>query len=161
MSDAATCIDIEMDVASLAEGTATLKKVKWFIPSAPSLKSYQLVAGFQHVDDALVASKICCEECLLNGVRKLWPEDVGVSLEGSGTNIPFLHVDVEIFNDNNVYPMLLVPAAPNRDFARGTDGYPSLSKLASFFHRDFQPPAILRKYVSVSSMGLIRYLKGE
>ena len=88
MSAAATCIDIEMDVASLAQGNATLKRVKWFVPSAPLLKSSQLVAGFQHVDDALVCSKIFCEECLLNGVRKLWPEDVGVSLEGSGNSIP-------------------------------------------------------------------------
>ena len=59
MSAAATCIDIEMDVASVAQGNATLKRVKWFVPSAPLLKSSQLVAGFQHVDDALVSSKIC------------------------------------------------------------------------------------------------------
>ena len=120
-----------------------------------------MVAGFQHVDDALVCSKIFCEECLLNGVRKLWPEDVGVSLEGSGSHIPFLHVDVEILNDNSLFPVLITPAAPNRDFARGLDAYPALSKLSPFFHREFQPPSILRNYFFCKLYGFDQVFEGR
>ena len=49
-----------------------------------TLKDYrfgQIAQGVQHVDDAAVFSNILCVHCLEILVKKLWPEDVGVSIE--------------------------------------------------------------------------------
>ena len=37
-----------------------------------------------------------CEKCLLSCVERLWPTDVGVSLEAEGNVIHFLHVRITV-----------------------------------------------------------------
>ncbi len=47
--------------------------------------AFQLIQGIQHVDDALVFSKVFCSFCLFDIVRNMWPSDVGVKHEASTT----------------------------------------------------------------------------
>ena len=70
-------------------------------------------------------------------------------------------MDVELLNDTSLFPIILTPAAPNRDFARGIDGFPSLSKLSPFSHRDFQPPSILRNYFFCKLYGFDSVFEGR
>ena len=82
-SEPATLVDLGESVYRLyTDGGNTARRVGWALDKA---RPDQLVQGLQHVDGAAIFSEVFCSECLLRGPQKLWPRDVGVSLEETGT----------------------------------------------------------------------------
>ena len=60
------------------------------------------------MDDALIGSNIFCVACLENGLRKLWPRDVEVSVEETGPKLRLLQATVTInTDDSSTYTLCL------------------------------------------------------
>ena len=138
-------LDLETAVERFYTSPAVAQEVGWYLDGfAPS----ELVQGMLHVDDAIAFSKVFCEDCLYEGVRKLWPEDVGVSLEASGEAVPFLHVLVHVHKDASAAPVHVTPLGHNSDFARGLAFDPFFAKLAPHAGKDVTPQAQLAQYAS-------------
>ena len=92
-SEPAALIGLGAELFNLYSNSPTQIKMGW---AHQGFKLEELVTGISHVGDALVASRILCAECLHTGMKKLYPKDVGVSREGSGTLIRFLQVVTNI-----------------------------------------------------------------
>lgn len=88
-SEPATLLDLGEDVFRLyTEHRPTITRTGW---SYGNYSMSEIIQGVQHVDDAIIMSCIWCSDCLLEGVQKLWSDDVGTTLEETGNNITFLH----------------------------------------------------------------------
>ena len=158
MSCPATMVDLELAICKLYEDVNTAKRIKWHIPG---VQASQTVVGLQHVDDALVCSKIYCTECLRKGVKRLWPKDVGTTLEGVGPVVPFLHAEIRVLDTNGVCPIYVVPLVHNRDFANGTTPYPQFSKVSPLFAKKLQPPRPLQHYLTCELFNVDQLLEGH
>ena len=86
-SEPATLIDLQDDVRQLYTKKQTAVRCGWWHSQYCTSK---IVNGLQHVDDALLMSACICDNCLEQGLKKLWPSDVGVSTEEKGDEIRFL-----------------------------------------------------------------------
>ena len=129
VSSPCTSLDLETAISRFYTDPEVGRKIGWHVPGvAPEA----LVQGLLHVDDSLVLSKALCCDCLLAGVQHLWPQDVGVTLEGHGAKVPFLHVEILVANAADPCPVRAVPSAPNRAYARGEAPHPTFAKLAPF-----------------------------
>ena len=141
-SEPATLIDLGESVFRLYSDCGRIAaRVGWHAPNGDVSHA---IAGIQHVDDAVIASTIYCERCLLRGVQRLWPSDVGVSLEESGPRVRFLHVVLDIGPDLCVQ---VSPASPNADFAAGLSPYPAVSRLGPFLGFAVHDQRTLRAFV--------------
>ena len=54
------------------------------------MKVETLIQGLQHVDDAMLMSGVFCDRCLSAGTKKLWPKDVGTTMEESSMEQGFV-----------------------------------------------------------------------
>ena len=107
--------------------TCNEKHTGWVLPKTPGpdqprstnrkqcsdYPAQSLVQGLLHVDDAIVLSFVFCSSCLVRGVCRLWPSDVGVSEEGRGPSLSFLHVDIQITTDSKPAPLHITPHNAN------------------------------------------------
>ena len=102
--------------------------------------------GCQHVDDALIGSTILCLSCLESGLKKLWPSDVGVSVEESGNKLRFFQAEVAIPN-----PILkeytLTPYNPNIDFAKGLSEHQHTARLGKYRNLELTSFSDLRQFI--------------
>ena len=73
VSAIAAAVDLEDGVHKLYANRQSAKDIGWHVHKMPT---NTLVQGVQHVDDALVLSKIFCNKCLWNGIKQMWPEDI-------------------------------------------------------------------------------------
>eukprot|EP00974_Lingulodinium_polyedra_P018946 1833226-Lingulodinium_polyedra.AAC.1 len=105
-SAAATTVDLEHDVSSLYCDTRVARRVGWLVPKVDMRHTVQ---GVLHVDDSIVFSKILCEDCLIAGVAKLFPADIGMSCEARGACIPFLHAQIVIIDEECAVPVVITP----------------------------------------------------
>ena len=90
-SEPATLIDLNHDILKLQYSGSKQREVGWDLDG---FSPNQLVAGWLYVDDALVGSKIYCSQCPFEGIQRLWPSDVGTTLEESGHDVTFLQARV-------------------------------------------------------------------
>ena len=144
VSSPCTSLDLETAICRYYRDPETAKRVGW------TLDGYfpeQLVQGLLHVDDAIAFSKVFCCECLFQGIERLWPEDVGVSLEGSGGTVPFLHVEVQATDEATADPVRVVPLSHNRDFAQGAALLPAFAKLPPYVGQDVTKRQQLAQYM--------------
>ena len=91
-----------------------------------------VVQGVLHVDDTLILSRIHCTSCLWKNIQRIWPEDVGLTLEGEGPTFSFLHTEVCIVNDGRFGEIGVKPLMKSTAFASGEEDFPSYSKLAPY-----------------------------
>ena len=125
LSEPATLADLGEDVWRMYSSAPFRQKLGWHIPH---LSGEQTIQGLQHVDDALIFSKVLCRECLFAGVQNLWPADVGTTLEGHGLPMQFLHGRIEEADGD----LVVLPYSHNSDFARGLSDRPERAKFPNF-----------------------------
>ena len=124
-----TSLDLDTAIVSFYNDPEVAEATGWVLDDA---SPGDLVQGLLHVDDSLIMSKVFCYDCLLHGVEKLWPQDVGASLEGKGARIPFLHVELQIGNAPEPAPIRAVPLSHNRAFAQGQAAHPAFATLPPY-----------------------------
>ena len=90
-----------------------------------------LYGGF-HVDDSLWLSKILCPDCILECVRCIWPEDLGLTDEGGGIFTHFLHMDVYCARTYEDELIECIPHLYNWEFSCGLTRLPARSSLAPY-----------------------------
>ena len=83
-SQPAILVNLGHDIRTYCKPTSKQQQVGWVLDC---FSPTQLIAGILHVDDALVASGVLCYKCLVKGMKRLWPSDVGTSLEEHGSTI--------------------------------------------------------------------------
>jgi hypothetical protein len=120
------CSILEQDVHKFYTNTQFQKEIGWHVPG---ILAKHLIVGLQHVDDAVVASKVLCEKCLERGTEKMWPNDVGTSLEEKGPTIIFMATTIAIFPNHHFE---VYPTPVNIDFTRGLSEHPKSSRLPFF-----------------------------
>ena len=91
--------------------------------------AHDLIAGWLYDDDALIASNLYCDQYLYMGTQKLWPCDVGTTLEESGYDISFLQSRVRS-HDN--FDVTVEPLIKNGGFAQNCELHPDISRLSSY-----------------------------
>ena len=131
-SEPATLIDLGHDTRKLYTQTSVQERIGW---SLAGYKIEELVAGLCHVGDALLASRVFCHRCLLKGLRKLWPSDVGTNLEEFGSTVKFLQVRVDAL-PNGAFTVM--PAAQNLQFVQGLCNEPEVAKCVPFVDKGSQ-----------------------
>ena len=82
-SEPATLGDLGTRVNKLYENKKFAKYIGFYVEGYSVDETIQ---GAQVVDDVLLASRLLCANCMLDGMKKLWPRDVGVSKEEEGEN---------------------------------------------------------------------------
>ena len=108
LSPSATLVDLAHDIRKAHESPSYRNHCGWKVVDARGspIPLKHCVAGCLHIDDCVVMSRIFCTECLLRGVRKCWPSDVGVQPEGALPEIEFLNVRiVRVGNRIDVLPL--------------------------------------------------------
>ena len=81
-----------------------------------------------HVDDSIIFSKVFCEGCLIRGVERLWPVDVGMSCEEQGQVIRFLGSLIVVEKGH----VQVFPHNPNMLFALGHSEFQKFARLGPF-----------------------------
>ena len=66
-------------------------------------------------------------------MRKLWPSDVGVSVEEGGLSLRFLQASINI-PDPSEKKYIITPYNPNVDFARGVTEHQHTARLSPFYN---------------------------
>ena len=110
MSEPGTLVDLSENLRLAHDNQEKLKEYGWDFGNRPI---HQVVAGCMHVDDSVIFSKVMCKHCIIQGMRKLWPTDVGLELEEEGPMVRFLHSIISI-HAQRIY---VFPHNPNISFA--------------------------------------------
>ena len=76
------------------------------------------------MDDGIFGSPKFCAQCLLGGIERLWPKDVGPKLEEEGVSIRFLIAQLSVSPDN---VLSIEPIIVNKNFTMGSDLFPERS----------------------------------
>ena len=140
-SEPATLVDLGEAVRAIYLDRPSIACPFWAMDDAPL---YELVQALQHVDDALLMSCVWCPKCLHAGVQRIWPSDVGTTLEECGPSLRFLSAQIVVTGSNRIS---VFPHFPNHQFARGTSLHPELARLAEFHGTQIHRPAHLRMYL--------------
>lgn len=157
-SPVATAIDLAFEVHDLHRSRKRLREVGW---KHKSWHAKEIVCGIQHVDDVWVASKVWCPNCLFAGMGKLWPKDVGVSPEGSGPTLVFLHTLLHVEDSLEAVPVRVFPSPYNPDFARGLRQYPEVGRIPPFFSPRQQTWRLLAQHFTGRFTSFDKTLQGR
>ena len=111
-SEPGTLVDLSEEIRLLDASSEKLVEVGW---NFKGWKLDHLVSGLMHVDDAAVFSRIFCPRCLEQGMKRLRPQDVGISLGEIGPTVRMLHSHIHI----TVLNVHIRPYNPNTSFALG------------------------------------------
>ena len=84
--EAATLVDLQFDTNQACTSATYRQATGWHVPG---YTFEQIVAGHQHVDDALLISRLLCSHCMFEALKATWPSDVGVSIEEQARLIRF------------------------------------------------------------------------
>ena len=125
-SEPVTMMDLGDDVFQVHRKRDVQKRCGWVLEG---YQFDQLVAGVIHVDDCMLAPHVFCPHCLKRGLRKLWPRDVGVSLEGQSPYLDFLTVCVQVVDGDR---WEIWPHNANVDFAIGRTSFQHFTKLSPY-----------------------------
>ena len=138
-SEPATAVDLGHDIMELYDDVQIQQRCGWHFPG---LQLDQVLAAAMHVDDALLSSKILCEECMLRGCKTLFLDDVGISMEEHGTEVRFLQYRVKQDSGG----ALVLPYSSNEEFALGLTSHPRVSRLQSYVLGE-TPESTLRQFI--------------
>ena len=140
-SEPATLIDSAAFVRRLLEDPSELERVglAW-----QGLPADRILAGLQHVDDVLLTSQIWCPDCLVEGLRRLFPPDLCSEEEERGPVLRFLHVVVAACGAQ----VTVVPFTPNWLFSMGLSPLPATSRCARFLSPAATPRRLLGNFLA-------------
>ena len=138
-------MDLSQDACRVHRDSTLRSYVGWKVTDdrGKLMPLKECVAGAQHVDDALLLFRVLCSTCLLRGVQRLWPQDVGVSCEGSLPSVDFLTVTVTVDKAGN---LSVKPFNANSDFVYGKSKSLKVSRIIPF-SPSYEARSSLRLYV--------------
>ena len=147
VSEPGTMVDLGHDVYRLYKHKKLAAAVGW---SHKDFSTAELIQGICHVDDCVLFSAVFCFCCLYHGLRRLWPKDVGVTLEEHGPRLKFLQA--ELISNAHEKNVEVRPYSPNNDFALGISIFPKFARLAHYIkdpgiHNDVQTCKLLRTFM--------------
>ena len=116
MSEPAALTDLG---GAVYETYSSLQKWKRTGLQVENLTPLQTLQAVLHVDDALAFSRVWCAMCIEKGIGKIFPPDVGTTLEGTGPQVHFLHADVAI----DGISVEVTPHTDNQELAEGKAVY--------------------------------------
>ena len=125
LSEPGTLVDLQECIRLLYTHPDMLKEIGW---KHRDFTVNQIVQGITHVDDSLVISKVLCHDCLYEGCCRLFPKDVGTSLEETGPYMRFLNSWL-IVGDESIH---VLPFSPNVRFALHLDDKQKVARLGDF-----------------------------
>jgi hypothetical protein len=125
-SEPATLVDLGRSIANFYASAEIQKEAEVFLPDVPAEAHLQ---GLLHVDDCLLSSHIWCCKCIVRALSRIWPRDVGTSLEMEGDTIDFLTVTLHI-DPNGTFR--IVPLVKNRLFALGFQVFPDVARIPPY-----------------------------
>ena len=107
MSAAATSIDLEHSTRRLHSDFKFRKACKLVVANASGgiLSMRQTLQGILHVDDCLLGSRVLCQSCILEGLKRAWPNDIGLKVEGIGPSLQVLGCVVSSDGRPDIPPM--------------------------------------------------------
>ena len=140
LSEPATLVDLGESIQDAYSKLGRWKSTGLYVNG---LTAVQTLAGVLHVDDALCISRVHCPKCILQGVSKIYPSDVGTSLEGTSPEVHFLHADVRVVGDQ----LEVKPHCENEDFVAHKSEWQKKSRLGLFICRDLQGKKTLRQFI--------------
>ena len=126
VSEPATSADLGHSVRAAHVGDNGKKRAGWHFPR---LSFQQLVTAAIHVDDMVVCSKALCESCLFDGIVRIVPKDIGLSLEERGAVIRFLHSEIYFDLQGNA---VICPYQPNLPYALGLCDNPRFARIPHY-----------------------------
>ena len=129
-SEPGTLVDLNEELRILAEDSNKMCEIGWHFKNWTLT---DLVSGLMHVDDAIVFSRIFCSCCLERGMKQLWPEDVGISLEETGPTVRMLQSYIHIRGVS----VHIRPHNPNVSFALGFDPVQKIARLGPYLGEPF------------------------
>ena len=88
-SEPGTCMDLGYCAAKFLSARENWQEVGM---QHKDLEGAKILAGVVYVDDGLFASKIFCVKCIFQALGRVWPKDVGITLEEYGRRICFLQL---------------------------------------------------------------------
>ena len=121
MSEPATLVDLGEDTRRLYVDPQVQRSSGLLYGTTPI---GAIIQGLQHVDDALLMSKLWCGRCLLGALQRTWPTDCGTNLEEEGHTVRFLSAVISVGTDSS---LCVRPHYVNARFARGLSSYPEES----------------------------------
>jgi hypothetical protein len=136
-SEPATMLDLGTDIEDYINSEIRRRRVGL---QYENFTAAQQLAGVLHVDDCLLISKIWCSECILEGLRKLWPKDVGTTMEESGNEVRFLNALITTDGRS----LLVRPLPINVPFIMCAADLPDISRFPPFLHAELHNTGHLR-----------------
>jgi len=110
MSEPATLFDLGHDVHRLYT-----QKAKAIDCGFSHWDTDKVVQGVIYVHDSLVFSKVFCSNCLFNGLKKMWPAAVGLSLEAN--ELPLDNLRITLINKEGL--IYAIPYTTNDSYSKG------------------------------------------
>ena len=153
-SEPGTLVDLSEEIRLLDENSGKLVEVGW---NFKGWKLHDLVSGLMHVDDAVVFSRIFCPGCLEQGMKRLWPQDVGISLEEIGPTVRMLHSHIHIIG----LTVHIRPYNPNTSFALGFSSEQKVARLGPFLGQPFHEYADLQKFLHAKILAYNHLVQGD
>jgi hypothetical protein len=154
-SEPATLVDLGEDIFWLYNSREKARDSGWKIKG---IEMEQTVQGMLHVDDCLLLSQIWCPCCLEKGTKRVWPKDVGTSMEEIGPTIVFLSARIS-FGPGKSF--ILEPNFANFRFSLGLDDFPHLSRLGPFMGHQQHTSEHLRRYVWAKMLSFNHLIRGN
>ena len=153
-SEPGTLVDLNEELHVLHQSPERLKSVGW---AFKGWRLEELVSGVMHVDDAVVFSRIFCNQCLETGVRHVWPQDVGVSLEEVGPTVRMLQSHIHVKEGR----FHVRPFNPNVAFALGFTSQQKVARLGPYLGARIHSYNTLRSFVHGKILAYDHLVLGE
>ena len=99
-----------------------------------------MLQGVQHVDDALLLSRMLCPCCLSAIVKASMPVDYGMEVEETGPVLRFL--DLCLWSRGR--DVHILPLTPNIAYSLGRGAYPEVARFPAYCDRASTPHGLLR-----------------
>ena len=97
-------------------------------------KTRDWLSIFFHVDDSIWNSQRICAACLTLCAFRVWPADVGVTVESTEQTFEFLHTQITMGEKPTDPPISIDYRVKNADFAQGRTASPGFSLFPPFVH---------------------------
>ena len=153
-SEPVTLVDLGSCVHRLYTSKTFAKSVGLYLDAHPVAHTVQ---GLQIVDDAAVFSKVWCCDCLLNGVTKVWPLDVGTGLEEKGAVISFTSVILDFSSG----VLEVRPKPQNINFASTLSSFPEQFHFPYYMGTEIHNFGHLRQSMVCRLVAINAYSRGQ
>ena len=99
-----------------------------------------VIQGVQHVDDALLLSRMLCPTCLATVVKAAMPPEYGMEIEEQGPVLRFL--DLCLWSSGHA--VHVQPYTPNIAYSMDEDSHPYVARFPAYMDSKATPHGLLR-----------------